>query len=517
MDTPVLRVGDARDLSCLGLEPGSVDCIITSPPYWHLKRYAEDDEREIGHQQTKDEYLAALKTVFRNCFELAKDTGTMWLVIDTLRDPVPRGGLGELIPLPFELAEVAQEEGWRLQEVVIWQKNKTLPYSGVGKLRNLIEYVLFMTKTGEFKHRPYRCAERHMPGAEWLAGWPERYHPLGKRPSNVWQIDIDTQGMWDHSAGIHACPFPQELVARCVDLTTDKGDTVLDPFAGIGTVCAQAVAMGRRGYGLELNPDNVRVFEERVLSDFQATWEQQTEYRRLALDDQLQEAVTLFKLRLLKCGKELMRLVERLAQNNTSSHPAASVESVVVVEPPDLASYVDQELGLVRRPPAKLILLADLAGHQRKRLLTELREAQTAPPFTTFGLDITIDAATVSNLSRRGVREADLYEFGQSRHGAFTSPLDERLFAVRPKLLTTLRLPAPIEGNRVSPLDQVRTQAERRLLQQEVATGATLAEIAARVGLPQADLHHKLIEFGLLDPPRSFAIALPTDQLALSD
>src|SRR4051794_16352005 len=116
MTAPVMRVGDARDLSILGLSPESVDCIITSPPYWHLKQYADGDELEIGHQQSKDEYLDAVRRVFAQCFALSRTTGVMWLVLDTVRDPTRRPGLGELIPLPFELAEAAREEGWRLQD-----------------------------------------------------------------------------------------------------------------------------------------------------------------------------------------------------------------------------------------------------------------------------------------------------------------------------------------------------------------------------------------------------------------
>src|SRR5262245_30530890 len=112
MAGPTMLVGDARDLGALGLQAGSVDCIITSPPYWHLKQYADDDEREIGHQQTMDDYLAAVGGVFEQCFALAKETGVMWLVIDTLRDPVRRGGSGEVIPLPFALAGVARSKGW---------------------------------------------------------------------------------------------------------------------------------------------------------------------------------------------------------------------------------------------------------------------------------------------------------------------------------------------------------------------------------------------------------------------
>ena len=222
--------GDARRLQELGFKSESVDCLITSPPYFNLKRYDTDATTELGHGQDLDDYIADLRSILAECFAIAKPSGVLWLVIDTLRRPAPQGGLGELVPLPFRVGDAAAEVGWRLQDVVVWEKNKTLPYSGQGKLRNLIEYVLLFTKSQDFKHRPFRVAERHGNEAEWLAGWPDRYHPLGRRPANIWKIPIPTQGMWAHSERLHFCPFPQQLVARCIELTTDKGDLVLRPF-----------------------------------------------------------------------------------------------------------------------------------------------------------------------------------------------------------------------------------------------------------------------------------------------
>lgn len=513
MSQPVLKVGDARDLSVLGLGEESVDCIITSPPYWDLKKYGDDDEREIGHGHTKAEYRDALGSVFEQCFRLTKPSGVMWLVADTIRGASRRPGPGELIPLPFELAEEARRRGWRLQDVIIWKKNKTLPYSGQGKLRNLIEYVLFLTKTREFKHRPYRCAERHRPGAEWLAGWPERYHPLGRRPSNLWEIDIETQGIWDHSERLHYCPFPQELVARCLDLSTDKGDVVFDPFAGVGTVLAQAVAMGREAYGMELNAHSAEVFKARVLPEFQADWEAGSEHRRLARQDQLAEAQLILQLRLLKAGKELMRLVERLRQNRSVRHPVDAIESVVVVEPQSLAQYVDAEAGTVGRPPARLVLLAPLDRADQARVREELEPALDTPPFTTFGLDIEIDFAGLDALAEAGLQ--DVREFGQSRKGAYTAALQQRLFPNPPRLLTTVRLPAAISGDRRTPLDIARADAERTVLERELASGRSRAEIGSRLGLPEAKLRDLLVAHGLLDEPSSFAISLP-DQMAIS-
>lgn len=506
MPNPTMLCADARELATLGIPAGSVDCIVTSPPYWDLKRYGDEHGDEIGHREDDyAKYVAAVGDVLKACLVLAKPEGVMWLVADTLR---ARGSdRGRQLPLPFDLAREAKRYGWRLQETVIWTKMKTLPYSGEGKLRNLFEYVLFFTRGRAFKHYPHRFAERHLPETEWLPGWPERYHPLGRRPSNVWEIPIPTQGMWSHSARLHFCPFPQQLVARCIGLTTDTGDTVLDPFAGVGTVAAQAVAMGRKGIGVELNPTNVELFRERTMPAFQANWEARASARALARDDQRAEAGLVLKLRLLKAGKEVYRLCDQLAQNSPSGHPAAAVEGVVVHDA-DVDSLIDIEAGTVGRPTARLTLVATLRTEERAKLTRALEVPMTAQPFSGLSLDFAIDICDPTAIGD-AAGDRDLLQFGQSRHGAFTVALDDHLFPARPPLLTTVSLPAPVQPGALTPLELTRQQAERSLIESELARGGEPGDVARRLGLHRSQLEDLMVKHGLREAPRSFAVTLP--------
>jgi hypothetical protein len=501
--------GDARDLSVLSLTAGSVRCTITSPPYWHLKRYAEhEDEREIGIEQDKQDYLGDVGRVLSQVYDLTREDGVLWLVADTMRDRTNTpAGLAEIMPLPFELAAVARKAGWRFQDIVIWEKNKTLPYSGQGKLRNLIEYVLFFTRGTAFTHRPYRCAEQHLPGATWLAGWPERYHPLGKRPSNVWKFRLDTQGMWKQAAARHACPFPQALVAQCIDLTTDSGDIVLDPFAGIGTVVAQAIAMGRNGVGLELNPTNVHTFHEQVLPDFQRRWEAEAEVRRLKRADQRVEAQLIMRLRLLKAGKEMHRALKRLA-GASAEHPAASVRTVVALQGERLGEIIELDEGLVERRGRLLVVVE---RPEAKTLLGEARALLETSAFTSLGIELDLDVVTHAELSER--TDAKLQEFSLSRQGAFTSPIDPRLFDA-PALLTDVELEPAVNGEPETELDRARERGELELLRAELTAGRSLPVIARRIGVTQVKLRELLLAHGLLEEPKSFAVSLP-DQLTI--
>jgi DNA modification methylase len=502
----------------LGLEPGGVDCIITSPPYWNLKRYADGVDGEIGHGQSLDEYLADMRAVFGECFKLVKDTGAMWVVVDTLRFPTRMKREFEVLMLPIVLAEIAQEVGWRFQDLVIWRKNKTLPYSGAGKLRNLVEYVLLLTKTRDFKHRPFRLAERHQPGAEWLAGWPERYSPLGKNPANVWDIAIPTQGIWAQAERLHFCPLPAELVRRCIDLTTDPGDVVLDPFSGIGTVPAQAEVMGRTGLGIELNDAFIEIFRTKTRPEFLATWEAGARRRQLGREDQAAEAELVLRLRALKAGKELMRFLEKLAQSRPSAHIAAKVESVIVHMRTDPRECIDVVTGRCDPLPVTFEVIADVRDDELPELQAVIDEGITSTSIRTFGLDIEI------RLSRASVADDELYyvgggspealyEFDVSRHGAFTQRPMHGLFPSLPRLLTTCALDAPVHPSRHGPLEQARQEGEKRLLQSLVGSGLSMEAMAQQLRIPRVELESLLQDHGLAAPSLAFAVSLPDDLL----
>jgi DNA modification methylase len=494
-------------LSVLGLDPNSVRCTITSPPYFDLKTYAREDPKEIGTGQTLEAYRESMRQVFAQVLALTREDGVLWLVVDTLRDRRSRSeGLAEIMPLPFDLAKDAQEIGWRFQDVIIWKKDKTLPYSGQGKLRNLIEYVLFFTRSGEFLHRPYRCAARHMPGARWMAGWPERYHPLGRRPSNMWPFKLETQGMWKHAERRHACPFPQDLVARCIELTTDDGDLVLDPFAGIGTVVAQAVAMGRQGVGLELNPENVETFHEHVLPEFQRRWEVGAQRRQREREDQIAEAQLILRLRLLKAGKEMLRAIQHIARSRPARDPAGNVCSVAALQGQQLGRDIDIDEGRVGRAGGRLLLISERGRSQA--LLADAQGELQSSIFTSLGLELSVEVIAPSHLAEH-VELSKLQEFGLSRHGAYTAPIKQPLFDSLPPLITDVHLESPISGEEHSELERVRDKAERELLVCELSTGRPHAEVAQRIGISQATLHDLLEKHGLRKKPTSFAISLP--------
>lgn len=264
-----IHCGDARRLD-LFLSPYSsppqplLTTTITSPPYGGLKDYGHKDQ--IGYGQREDEYLVDVRRVLRSVHDHTRPDGSLWLVVDSLRPRVRDGEVQRMQLLPFQLVQEAERVGWILRDVIVWLKDKTLPWSSRGRMRNGFEYVLFFVKTPAFKYHVDRLREP-TDLEQWWVRYPERYNPQGKAPSNVWAVPIPVQGSWANTAIQHACPLPADLVERMLLLSTDEGDVVLDPFAGSGVAVAEAQRLARRGVGVELVERHIEAFHSTVLPE----------------------------------------------------------------------------------------------------------------------------------------------------------------------------------------------------------------------------------------------------------
>jgi DNA modification methylase len=292
-----LHHGDARSIvpalrehaeDTVDDEGGLVNATITSPPYYDLKEYGSNDQSEIGQHGTYAEYLQELQKLFSEIYSLTKDDGSLWVVVNTFRRN------REIVQLPFDIARVCQnidqglkcancestilrgideldrrqttcphcghtttnDDSWILQDIVVWNKNRALPYTKEGRLRNVFEYILCFSKSPDFELQMDRIRESNPDEfKQWWADFPERYHPLGKLPENIWEFEPPARGSFTGEVDVfdHPAAFPPELIERILTLSTDTGDVVLDPFAGSGVVLGQSELMDRRPIGVELN------------------------------------------------------------------------------------------------------------------------------------------------------------------------------------------------------------------------------------------------------------------------
>lgn len=244
----------SEDMSAV--EDGSIQSVITSPPYWDVKDYGHPSQIGTG-DDSYERYQDRLQEVWSECYEKLAPDGTAWIVADTLMNR------GDLRLLPHHIAQRAVDVGFVLQDLVTWYKPTAIAGMTDRNVVNKKEYVIYLSKNEDHTFYPH-------------GGTRERADPAtadGHRLGNLWRHPVKRG-----SAGtnvLHKASFPISLTNRLVDLSTTEGDTVLDPFLGSGTTAYSALERGRSCIGYELNEDFRDIIEERLepvqqrsLSDF---------------------------------------------------------------------------------------------------------------------------------------------------------------------------------------------------------------------------------------------------------
>jgi DNA modification methylase len=363
-----------------------VDVTVTSPPYWDLKDYEHD--QQIGLGQTYDIFLNDLEKVFSMVYDVTKNSGSLWIVADTLKKN------GEMVLFPFDLASRLKRVGWTLQDVIIWNKDKTRPWSHKGKLRNIFEYILFFTKTKNFKYYLHRIREINQLKKWWIR-YPERYSPFGKAPSRAWEIAIPRQGSWgkDTNWVTHACPFPPSLVQRIIQLTTNSGDLVFDPFAGSGVTLAQAEVMGRRFAGFDLNKEYQNMYLKRVRPMVKSMMK--TDEMQNGKKDRFR--IKIWQLRKLKYPREIYRLVKK---NKLS----ALIKLFVVVDK--------------KSSMTNIYIITEASHNQSKTLQQYIQKLSSQPPLSKYELSPNIHVISLGNkkdvsMFRKKVHENYLWRYSK--------------------------------------------------------------------------------------------------------
>ncbi len=380
-----LLLKDARLLTgVLSSTDPRVDVIITSPPYWDLKDYKIPNQ--IGYGQTKGKYLDDMEKVLRDCLLATKPTGSLWLVVDTYRED------GELQLLPLELAERARQAGWKLRDLIVWDKQHSVPWHRKGQLRNISEFILFMTKSDDYKYYVERIKTLDEI-SKWWVDFPERFNPKGKTPTNIWSIPMRPRGTWRKPSKLdHCCSFPTALVARIIELTTDPGDLVMDPFAGSGVVLAQAATMGRHYIGFEVNEEYVQMFEETVKDEVAAEWKEMRAWRKSQADAKVDFEQTIMKLRALKYARQVTRPFLEVLKPEQQAQICAIL----------CTASIPSEHQRGRPFDVKVLIVVDRSLPEFETALEKARARAARPPLTQYGIRSDIQIATYSDLRCQG-------------------------------------------------------------------------------------------------------------------
>jgi site-specific DNA-methyltransferase (adenine-specific) len=257
--------GDSLNILRL-LPSNSVQCAITSPPYWGLRDY--NINGQIGLESSLQEFINHLVAIFNELKRILHDDGTLWLNIGdgytsgnrgyrasdkknparamSIRPNTPEGLKSkDLQGIPWRLAFALQDDGWYLRSDIIWNKPNAMPESVKDRPTKSHEYLFMLTKSEQYYYNYEASKEIGLNGDH-------------RNRRTVW--NINTQSFQE----AHFATFPPKLVEPCVQISSKPGDFVLDPFFGSGTVGVVCVHNGRQYVGIELNPEYVKMAADRL-------------------------------------------------------------------------------------------------------------------------------------------------------------------------------------------------------------------------------------------------------------
>ena len=251
--------GDAR--SAAAFEDCSVHLVVTSPPYWTLKRYNEHAD-QLGHVADYDKFIAGLDKVWSNCYHALVPGGRLIVNVgDVCLSRRKNNGRHTVVPLHATIQERCKTIGFDNLAPIIWHKIANANYEVSGRggflgkpyepnavIKNDIEFVLMQRKPGGYRSPT--------PQERLLSIISEENYQLWFR-----QIWSDLPGT---SSRKHPAPYPIEFAERLIRMFSFAGDTVFDPFMGTGTTNLASAQWGRNSIGIELDPEYFEMARKRL-------------------------------------------------------------------------------------------------------------------------------------------------------------------------------------------------------------------------------------------------------------
>ena len=273
---------------------------VTSPPYYGLRDYGGED-KQIGMEETPEEYIQQLVEVFRLVRDNLTDDGTLWVnigdsyynyrsdgnypkqTVSKTRQDLPtktpvRGNKLEglkskdLIGIPWMLAFALRADGWYLRQDIIWHKPNPMPESVKDRCTKAHEYIFLLSKNKNYYYnneaikepakdwgtRDRSNGKYHNPGSGLAphSGLTKSYERKNKR--SVWSVTKKPY------KGAHFATFPPDLIEPCILAGSEPGDIILDPFMGSGTTAMVAKQHDRYYMGCELHEDYGSLIKNRV-------------------------------------------------------------------------------------------------------------------------------------------------------------------------------------------------------------------------------------------------------------
>lgn len=282
----------------------SIDCVVTSPPYYGLRDYGVDGQ--IGLEDTPQEYIQRLVDLFREIRRCLKKDGTLWVNLgdsyagNCSRTSTGRAGYGlpregvftkggglaskQLMGIPWRFAFAMQDDGWYLRQDIIWSKPNPMPESCTDRCTKSHEYIFLLSKSEKYYFDNVAIQEEAVTQSDPRTG--NRFEYDGKRKGDegtgnrafvslktsddgvvvrnkrdVWVVTLKA------NKEAHFATYPQELITPCILAGCREGGVVLDPFMGSGTTGIVARKLNRKYVGCELNPEYHKMAERRIFNE----------------------------------------------------------------------------------------------------------------------------------------------------------------------------------------------------------------------------------------------------------
>lgn len=287
----------------------SIDCCITSPPYYGLRDYGVSGQ--IGNEDTPEQYIKNLVFVFEEVKRVLKDEGVLWLnlgdswlgtggdrknpsnnkVFNDIQKQNPKEGrykrnqnmkatgikCKDLIGIPWMAAFALRESGWYLRQDIIWAKGNPMPESVKDRCTKSHEYIFLLSKSRKYyfdyesikeprtslhgsgnKQRKQRPCSETLHKGNQMGSVPYDGSEILRNKRDVWNVNIKP------CKEAHFATFPDTLIEPCVLAGCPEGGIILDPFMGAGTTGMVAKRHNRNYVGIELNPNYIQIAENRI-------------------------------------------------------------------------------------------------------------------------------------------------------------------------------------------------------------------------------------------------------------
>jgi len=304
MPNTKILAGDCIE-SLKKLPDASVNCCVTSPPYFGLRDYGCDGQ--IGLEETPEEFVAKLVAVFQEVKRVLKDDGTCWVNMgdsyfskqnsnrNGLNGSLGGGGVrgggeyktqkrnaGEtgckekdLIGIPWMLAFALRADGWYLRQDIIWHKPNPMPESVTDRCTKAHEYIFLLSKSRQYYFDSESIKTESKSKSEGVRFGGNKYgdnedKKFATKSGNVSKeyTKANKRSVWSvntHSyREAHFATYPPDLIKPCILAGCPEGGVVIDPFGGSGTTAQVAMENGRNAILCELNPEYVKIIEKRL-------------------------------------------------------------------------------------------------------------------------------------------------------------------------------------------------------------------------------------------------------------